>query len=60
MNCSTLNVISAALRVMPEAQILGIRAEIARELSVEIPIVDSTLNMIDGHLALREIAKMDG
>jgi hypothetical protein len=47
--------ISGALKQMPVATILDIRAEIAGQFVDDIPIVRSTLDLIDGQLALREI-----
>lgn len=51
-----LAVISAALKDMSVYRILEIRGEIAAELSAALPIVRGTLELIDGQLALREIA----
>ena len=48
--------ISGALKQMPLEAIYEIRAEISDQFRNEIPIVRSTLNLIDGQLALREIA----
>lgn len=48
--------IGSALKQMPLETIHEIRAEIVGQFPQEIPIVDSTLNLIDGQLALREIA----
>lgn len=48
--------ISGALKQMPLETIHEIRAEISQQFEVEIPIVRSTLDLIDGQLALREIA----
>ena len=48
--------ISGALKQMPLETIYEIRAEISDQFRNEIPIVRSTLNLIDGQLALREIA----
>jgi hypothetical protein len=48
--------ISVALKRMPLEAIHSIRAEITEEFPDVIPIVQSTLNLIDGQLALREIA----
>ena len=47
--------ISGALKEMPLETILEIRAEIRDQFPDEIPIVRSTLDLIDGQLALREI-----
>ena len=48
--------ISGALKQMPLETIYEIRAEIRDQFPDEIPIVCSTLDLIDGQLALREIA----
>lgn len=48
--------IGGALKQMPLEAIYEIRAEIVDQFSDEIPIVQSTLDLIDGQLALREIA----
>ena len=48
--------IGSALKQMPIETIYEIRAEIVDQFPEEIPIVSSTLNLIDGQLALREIA----
>jgi hypothetical protein len=48
--------IGSALKQMPLETIYEIRAEILGQFSDDIPIVRSTLDLIDGQLALREIA----
>lgn len=48
--------IGSALKQMPLETIHEIRGEISRQFPEEIPIVRSTLNIIEGQLALREIA----
>jgi hypothetical protein len=48
--------ISEALKQMPLEAIYEIRAEIRGQFEDDIPIVRSTLELIDGQLALREIA----
>jgi hypothetical protein len=48
--------IGSALKQMPIETIHEIRAEIVGQFAEEIPIVRSTLDLIDGQLALREIA----
>ena len=48
--------ISEALKQMPLETIHEIRSEIRDQFPDEIPIVRSTLDLIDGQLALREIA----
>ena len=48
--------IGSALKQMPIESIYEIRCEIVSQFSEEIPIVSSTLDLIDGQLALREIA----
>jgi len=51
-----LAVISAALKSMSIFRMLEIRAEIAAELNPSMPLVRSALELIDGQVALREIA----
>ena len=51
-----LAVVSAALKNMSIYRILEIRAEIAVELAPTIPLVAAALEVIDGQVALREIA----
>ena len=48
--------IGGALKEMPVTSIWEIRAEITSQFPDDIPIVQSTLDLIDGQLALREIA----
>jgi hypothetical protein len=48
--------VGGALKQMPIESIYEVRAEIEAQFPEEIPIVQSTLNLIDGQLALREIA----
>jgi hypothetical protein len=48
--------IGGALKQMPLDTIHAIRADIVQQFPDEIPIVQSTLDLIDGQLALREIA----
>lgn len=48
--------IGGALKEMPAQVIHQIRAEIVAQFPEEMPVVQSTLQLIDGHLALREIA----
>ncbi len=48
--------IGSALKQMPIESIYEIRAEITNQFAEDIPIVRSTLELIDGQLALREIA----
>lgn len=48
--------IGSALKQMQPHAILEMRAEITTQFDEEIDIVRSTLNLIDGQLALREIA----
>ena len=48
--------IGSALKQMPLETIYEIRAEIVGQFAEDIPIVRSTLDLIDGQLALREIA----
>ena len=48
--------IGSALKQMPLETILEMRAEITSQFDEGIAIVRSTLDLIDGQLALREIA----
>ena len=48
--------IACALKQMPVDAIHEIHAEICSQFPPEIPIVQSTLDLIEGQLALREIA----
>ena len=48
--------IGSVIKEMPQDRILEIRDEIANELDARIPVVQATLDLIDGQLALREIA----
>ncbi|MES2695802.1 MAG: hypothetical protein V4773_20175 [Verrucomicrobiota bacterium] len=48
--------IGSVIKEMPPERILEIREEIATSLDERIPVVSATLNLIDGQLALREIA----
>lgn len=50
------SLIGSALKQMPLGSIYEIRAEITSQFAEDIPIVRSTLELIDGQLALREIA----
>jgi hypothetical protein len=50
------SLISSALKQMPIESIYEIRAEIMDQFPEGIPIVRSTLDLINGQLALREIA----
>jgi len=47
--------IGSVIKEMPRDRILEIRYEIAFELDESIPVVQATLDLIDGQLALREI-----
>ncbi len=51
-----LAVISAALKNMTLYRILEIRAEILAELNPAVTVVRAALDLIDGQVALREIA----
>lgn len=51
--------IGSALKQMPIETIWEMRAEITTQFDESIEIVGSTLDLIDGHLALREIAGSD-
>ena len=50
------SLISSALKEMPLETIHEIRAEILEQFPSGIPIVQSTLELIEGQLALREIS----
>jgi hypothetical protein len=52
--------IGSALKQMPLANILEIREEIMSQFPDDIPIVQSTIDLIDGQLALREISGANG
>lgn len=51
------SLVSSALKQMPAETIHDMRAEITAQFTDDIPIVASTLALIDGQLALREIAE---
>lgn len=51
-----LAVISAALKNLTVYRILEVRVEIAMELDPNLPLVRAALELIDGQMALREIA----
>lgn len=48
--------IGSVIKEMPRERILEIRFEITGELDERIPVVQATIDLIDGQLALREIA----
>ena len=48
--------IGSVIKEMPRDRVLEIRDEISSELDARIPVVQATLDLIDGQLALREIA----
>lgn len=48
--------IGSVIKEMPRDRILEIRSEISNELDERIPVVSATLDLIDGQLALRDIA----
>jgi hypothetical protein len=48
--------ISHGIKQMSVFRILEVRQRIALELDEDVPLVRETLDMIDGQLALREIA----
>lgn len=52
-----LSLIAFLIRVMPSTQVLSLRAEIGK-LPIEV-CWDSSLEVIDGHLALRELGIVD-
>lgn len=47
------------LRQMPVENIIEMRDAISAQFVEDLPIVSSTLNLIDGHLALREISGLE-
>ena len=51
-----LSVISSTLKDMTVYRILEIRSEILGELNASLPLVAGALDLIDGQIALREIA----
>lgn len=51
-----LSLISASLKNMSIYRIIQVRAEIVDELDSELEIVRTALDLIDGQIALREIA----
>lgn len=51
--------IGSALKQMPLETIWEMRAEITSQFDESIEIVRSTLDLIDGHMALREIGGSD-
>jgi hypothetical protein len=53
------SLIGGLLKQMPIEGILQMREEISSQFEEEVPIVNSTLDLIDGQLALREIAGDD-
>lgn len=50
-----LALIGGALKEMPPEAIRDLRIEIVANFPAEVGIVGSTLELIDGHLALREL-----
>lgn len=48
--------IGSALKQMPISCILQMRQDLVEQFDDELPIVRATLELIDGQLALREIA----
>lgn len=51
--------IASVIKEMPRDRILEIRYEIACDLDESIPVVQATLDLIDGQLALRDIAGLE-
>jgi hypothetical protein len=49
--------ISHALKHMSSARLQDVKRRIERDLDMEIPAVQATQQIIDGQLALREIAE---
>lgn len=56
---AVLALIGATVKTMSVYRLLEIRQEIRRELDPELPIVQSALTVIEGQIALREIAGED-
>lgn len=54
-NEAIIELVSTAIRQMPRATILEIRGEIVEQFPADIPIVATTLQLIDGHLSLRDM-----
>ncbi len=53
-------VLSGVIKQMPLEALMGVRSEIAQMFEDEqLDIVETTLDMIDGQLALREISGSD-
>lgn len=48
--------VSGAMKEMPSWAINELRSEISSQFPADVPIVESTLELIDGQLALRQIA----
>lgn len=48
--------LSDMLKQMPRSSIVQMREEVLEQFDEEIPIIRSTLDLMDGQLALREIA----
>lgn len=48
--------VGSMIKQMPRETILEMREDISSQFADEVPIVRSTLDLIDGQLALREIA----
>jgi hypothetical protein len=48
--------LSDMLKHMPRESILQMRSEVSEQFDEDIPIIRSTLELMDGQLALREIA----
>lgn len=56
---AVIALIGATVKSMTVYRLLEIRQEIRRELDGELPVVKSALDVIDGQIALREIAGED-
>jgi hypothetical protein len=55
-----LAIIGAALKNMNVYRILEVRGQIVSELNASMPLVRAAIELIDGQLALREIAGDEG
>jgi phosphoserine phosphatase len=50
---AVMKLVADALGTLPVARIEEVRAEILADLDPRIPVVESTLELIEGHLAIR-------
>ncbi len=54
-------ILNEAMKVLPYAGVVEMRAAIAGQFpdALDLPIVESSLSLIDGHLILRELGEID-